>query len=85
MRERAASFARRSKFQTTRTRLSGPTSNFSSMVCRNRSTSNSIYKDRLIYWTDRGDPPRGNTVNRASMDADFTKRPRARHFADASD
>ncbi len=22
-------------------------------------------KNRLIYWTDRGDPPRGNTVNRA--------------------
>ena len=32
-------------------------------------------QNRLIYWTDRGDPPRGNTVNRASMDADFTKRP----------
>lgn len=24
---------------------------------------------RLPYWTDRGDPPRGNTVNRASLDA----------------
>jgi DNA-binding beta-propeller fold protein YncE len=24
--------------------------------------------NRMIYWTDRGDPPRGNTVNRASMD-----------------
>jgi Low-density lipoprotein receptor repeat class B len=23
---------------------------------------------RLIYWTDRGDPPRGNTVSRAPMD-----------------
>jgi len=23
---------------------------------------------RVIYWTDRGDPPRGNTVNRASID-----------------
>ena len=23
---------------------------------------------RLMYWTDRGDPPRGNTVNRARMD-----------------
>lgn len=32
-------------------------------------------KNRLIFWTDRGDPPRGNTVNRASMDADFTNRP----------
>lgn len=24
--------------------------------------------NRTIYWTDRGDPPRGNTVSRASMD-----------------
>ena len=24
---------------------------------------------RFLYWTDRGDPPRGNTVNRASVDA----------------
>jgi hypothetical protein len=24
---------------------------------------------RLLYWTDRGDPPRGNTVSRAPMDA----------------
>jgi len=28
-------------------------------------------KNRLMYWTDRGDPPLGNTVNRASMDAAF--------------
>lgn len=26
-------------------------------------------RTRTLYWTDRGDPPRGNTVNRASMDA----------------
>jgi sugar lactone lactonase YvrE len=26
-------------------------------------------KNRILYWTDRGDPPRGNTVNRASIDA----------------
>jgi low-density lipoprotein receptor class B len=32
-------------------------------------------KNRFLYWTDRGDPPRGNTVNRAPMDADFSKRP----------
>jgi hypothetical protein len=32
-------------------------------------------KKRFIYWTDRGDPPRGNTVNRASMEADFSKHP----------
>jgi hypothetical protein len=25
-------------------------------------------KNRILYWTDRGDPPRGNTVNRASID-----------------
>ncbi|HEY6467131.1 MAG TPA: hypothetical protein VIY69_14120 [Candidatus Acidoferrales bacterium] len=24
--------------------------------------------NRTMYWSDRGDPPRGNTVNRASMD-----------------
>ena len=24
--------------------------------------------NRMIYWTDRGDPPRGNTVNRGSVD-----------------
>jgi DNA-binding beta-propeller fold protein YncE len=26
-------------------------------------------KNRALYWTDRGDPPRGNTVNRAPIDA----------------
>src|SRR5271170_2396606 len=30
--------------------------------------------NRLIYWTDRGDPPRGNTVNRAPLDAEPGKR-----------
>jgi DNA-binding beta-propeller fold protein YncE len=25
--------------------------------------------NRMIYWTDRGDPPSGNTVNRTPMDA----------------
>jgi sugar lactone lactonase YvrE len=25
-------------------------------------------ENRILYWTDRGDPPRGNTVNRAPMD-----------------
>ena len=32
-------------------------------------------KNRILYWTDRGDPPRGNTVNRAPMDADPETRP----------
>jgi hypothetical protein len=31
------------------------------------------HKRRLLYWTDRGDPPRGNTVNRAPVD--FQQRP----------
>src|SRR6516164_1559818 len=34
-----------------------------------------VLKNRSIYWTDRGDPPRGNTVNRAAMDSDLGKRP----------
>jgi len=31
-------------------------------------------KKRIMYWTDRGDPPLGNTVNRAPMDADSNRR-----------
>ena len=30
--------------------------------------------NRIMYWTDRGDPPRGNTVNRAPIDARQGKR-----------
>lgn len=30
--------------------------------------------NRMMYWTDRGDPPRGNTVNRAPMDVQPGKR-----------
>ena len=26
-------------------------------------------ESRVLYWTDRGNPPLGNTVNRASIDA----------------
>jgi DNA-binding beta-propeller fold protein YncE len=29
---------------------------------------------RQLYWTDRGDPPRGNSVNRAPLDAPQSKR-----------
>jgi hypothetical protein len=28
----------------------------------------------MLYWTDRGDPPRGNTVNRAPMDRDLKEK-----------
>jgi hypothetical protein len=31
---------------------------------------------RMLYWTDRGDPPRGNTVNRAPMDRDLKEKKR---------
>jgi hypothetical protein len=30
--------------------------------------------NRMMYWTDRGDPPRGNTVSRAPMDPTPGKR-----------
>ena len=30
---------------------------------------------RFLYWTDRGDPPKGNTVNRAPLDASAGQRP----------
>ena len=29
---------------------------------------------RTLYWTDRGDPPRGNTVNRAPLESGGAKR-----------
>ena len=32
-------------------------------------------ESRLLYWTDRGDPPRGNTVNRAPLEAPPGGRP----------
>jgi hypothetical protein len=31
--------------------------------------------NRVLYWTDRGDPPRGNTVNRAPIDVKPTPDP----------
>jgi hypothetical protein len=31
----------------------------------------------MLYWTDRGDPPRGNTVNRAPMDSEQEKKRQA--------
>ncbi|MDB6156860.1 MAG: 3-hydroxyacyl-CoA dehydrogenase [Gammaproteobacteria bacterium] len=30
-------------------------------------------RNRHLYWTDRGDPPRGNTVNRTSIDGKLTQ------------
>ena len=34
--------------------------------------------NRVMYWTDRGDPPRGTTVNRAPMDSAAKGRPALR-------
>jgi hypothetical protein len=31
--------------------------------------------NRMLYWTDRGNPPRGNTVNRAPLEAPRGGRP----------
>lgn len=33
------------------------------------------HENRVLYWTDRGDPPRGNTVNRASVAAETAPAP----------
>ena len=54
----------------------------------NRSDIEVLYKDlpepidleidhakRILYWTDRGDPPLGNTVNRAPLDQGRNGRP----------
>ena len=38
------------------------------MVCRSLSIWTSMLPTRMMYWTDRGDPLQGNTVNRAPMD-----------------
>jgi DNA-binding beta-propeller fold protein YncE len=35
-------------------------------------------RTRMMYWTDRGDPPRGNTVSRAPMDPPRGANPSAR-------
>jgi Low-density lipoprotein receptor repeat class B len=34
--------------------------------------------NRMLYWTDRGDPPRGNTVNRAPLDGGDQKQKKVR-------
>jgi hypothetical protein len=37
-------------------------------------------KNRVLYWTDRGDPPRGNTVNRAPIDRAATPEILVKHL-----
>ncbi len=40
---------------------------------------------RMLYWTDRGDPPRGNTVNRAPLEVADARRPPPRDRVLSSD
>ena len=37
---------------------------------------------RVLYWTDRGNPPRGNSVNRTSIDGDPTQEVVLGHLMD---
>ena len=75
MRERAASFARRSTSRKVRLRRTAPISKLLFDGLPEPIDLELDLKNRFLYWTDRGDPPRGNTVNRAPLDADFNKRP----------
>lgn len=43
------------------------------------------HRARMLYWTDRGDPPRGNTVNRAPLDAGPRGQARTRDPSRSSD
>ena len=72
---RAASFARRSTSRKARHRLIALTYEVLFDGLPEPIDLELDLKNRFIYWTDRGDPPRGNTVNRASIDADFSKHP----------
>ena len=46
----------------------GKTSNFSMEALPEPIDLDLDIAARMMYWTDRGDPPRGNTVNRAPME-----------------
>ncbi len=75
MRERAESFALRSTSRKVRRRRTGPISKLLFDGLPEPIDLELDLKNRFLYWTDRGDAPRGNTVNRAPLDADFNKRP----------
>ena len=57
-----------STFPQANPRRAVATSRWCSRTCPSRSTSKSTTRTRMLYWTDRGDPPHGNTVNRAPLD-----------------
>ena len=51
-----------------RARRIAPTSRWCSTSCRTPIDLELDLANRVLYWTDRGDPPRGNTVNRTPID-----------------
>src|SRR5215469_3706188 len=68
MPERAESFALVPKYQRARVRKIVLTLKSYSKACPSQLIWSLIFTNVCFYWTDRGDPPRGNTVNRASID-----------------
>ena len=66
---KAESSAQVSKSPRARRPPTAPTSKCSSTDLPEPIDLELDLKNRVLYWTDRGDPPRGNTVNRASIDA----------------
>ena len=71
----AASSAPTSKFRTARPRPTAATSKCCIDGLPEPIDLELDLENRVLYWTDRGDPPRGNTVNRASIDAEPTPDP----------
>jgi hypothetical protein len=41
-------------------------------------------EQRALYWTDRGDPPRGNTVSRTPIDGDLDQQVVLGHFMEGT-
>ena len=74
---RDVSFARISKFRRGRLRQTAKTLKSSIEDLPEPIDLDLDLANRTIYWTDRGDPPRGNTVNRAPMDAGSRQSQRA--------
>ena len=68
-RAKVASCAPESTFRGSRRRPTAWISNCSTTSLPEPIDLDFDLGNRMLYWTDRGDPPRGNTVNRAPLDA----------------
>ncbi len=66
---RGASCAPGSRSRRARRRPIAATSKSSSTALPEPIDLELDLEHRILYWTDRGNPPRGNTVNRAPIDA----------------